>query len=75
MTPTLALAPAIRKRYDCGMPTLYARVSDQTYDYLKSLADDAQVSVALATDLVVDEARRRGWRLTPKPRVKVAETE
>lgn len=45
------------------MPALYVRISEETYGYLKRASAQAGISMAEATEAIVDIARRGHWRL------------
>ena len=46
------------------MQTLYVRVSDTAHAYLAALSAASGLSMAKITDLVISEARVRGWQIT-----------
>lgn len=48
------------------MPSLYVRVSDDNDAYVRKLADEAGMSVAAVVGTLLDEARRRGWAVSPR---------
>ena len=59
-------------RYARVMPhTTYVRISDEAHDYLVRLSGASGISMTGVIDLVILEARRRGWTVdTSAPRVK-----
>ena len=48
------------------MPSLYVRVSNQTDAWLRGLADETGMSLAAVVQTLLDEARRRGWSVSPR---------
>jgi hypothetical protein len=46
------------------MPTLYTKVSPENMPYLDALATSAGISKAQVVDLIISEARTRGWAIT-----------
>lgn len=48
------------------MPSLYTRVSNQTDAYVRGLAEEAGMSVAAVVEILLDEARRRGWSVSSR---------
>jgi hypothetical protein len=52
------------------MPTLYTKISPANVPYLDSLADAAGISKGRVVDLIITEARLRGWSVaTSEPRI------
>ncbi len=53
------------------MHTTYVRLSDEAHGYLVRLSGSSGISMTGVIDLVILEARRRGWTVdTSAPRVK-----
>lgn len=50
------------------MPTIYARVSDETLAFVKRQHEDSGLSMARVVETLLEEASRRGWSVRP-PRV------
>jgi hypothetical protein len=46
------------------MPTLYTKISPANVPYLDGLAASAGTSKARVVDLIITEARTRGWSIT-----------
>lgn len=70
MQASLTLRKHMCKHYDCSMPTLYVRISDENMAWLRGMSGRSQMSMARTLDLVLDAARQRGWT-TVRQRVEV----
>ncbi len=46
------------------MPSLYARLNNQNMAYLTDLAAAAHLTKSAAINLIVTEARAKGWSIT-----------
>ena len=46
------------------MPTLYTKISPANVPYLDALAASAGTSKGQVVDLIITEARTRGWSIT-----------
>lgn len=52
------------------MKVLYVRVSDEAHAYIAAMSAHSGVTMSGVTNLVLDEARRRGWQIdTSYPRI------
>lgn len=48
------------------MPSLYVRVSNDTNAYVRAQSEQSGMSVAAVVQTLLDEARRRGWTVSPR---------
>ena len=48
------------------MPSLYTRLGNETHAYVTRLAEESGMSVAAVVQTLLDEARRRGWGVSPR---------
>jgi len=47
------------------MPVIYARVSDETLEFVKRQHDESGLPMARIVEAVLNEARVRGWTFRP----------